>query len=184
MFRARRGGRGVVGPRVRHALRLLADGRCAEAGEQFGQLADRARDNGNHLRSAHLAEQAARAFLEAGAGDKAAFRAREAVQQFIAGRRPSRAVRALRSVVMALRSGGFQAQADALEQDAQARLAEVGLSLATVPAESVPQPRGHLPPACPHCGGPLRADEADWIDSTTAECPYCGSAVQIRSQSA
>lgn len=184
MFRARRGGRSVVGPRVRHALRLLADGRCAEAGEQFGQLADRALDNGSHLRSAHLAEQSARAFLEAGAGDKAAFRAREAVQQFIAGRRPSRAVRALRSAIMALRLGGFQAQADALEQDAQARLAEVGLSLGNVPAEPAPQPQGHLPPACPHCGGPLRADEADWIDSTTAECPYCGSAVQTRSQSA
>ena len=180
MFRARRAGRGVVGPRVRHALRLLADGRCAEAGEQFGQLADRARDNGNHLRSAHLAEQAARAFMEADAGDKAAFRARQAVQQFIAGRRPARAVRALRAAITALRSGGFQAQAAALEQDAQARMAEVGLSLASVPPEPAPQPRGHLPPACPHCGGPLRTDEADWIDSTSAECPYCGSAVQTR----
>ena len=180
MFRARRTGRSVVGPRVRHALRLLADGRCADAGEQFGQLADRAYDNGNHLRSAHLAEQAARAFLEAGAGDKAAFRARQAVQQFIAGRRPARAVRALRSAITALRSGGFQAQAAALEQDAQARMAEVGLSLDSVPAEPAPQPRGHLPPACPQCGGPLRADEADWIDATSAECPYCGSAVQTR----
>lgn len=183
MFRARPVGRRVVGPRVRHALRLLADGRCAEAGELFGQLADRARDNGNHLRSAHLAEQAERAFLEAGAGDKAAFRAREAVQQFIAARRPARAVRALRYAITALRSSGFQAQAAALEQDAEARLAEVGLSLANVPAESVPQPHGQLPPACPHCGGPLRTDEADWIDSTSAECPYCGSAVQTRSQS-
>ena len=178
MFRARRPGRGMVGPRVRQALRLLADGQYVEAGELFGQLADRARDNGHHLRSAHLAEQAGRAFLEAGEGERAALLTREAVRQFVVSRRPGRAVRALQHAIEALRSRGFEAQASALEQDAQARLAEAGLSLANIPAESVPQPRGHLPPTCLQCGGPLRADEVDWIDSASAECPYCGSGVR------
>jgi len=82
-----------------------------------------ARDNSHHLRSAHLAEQAGRAFLEAGHADKAALYARQAVQRFIAARRPGRAVRALQHAVAALRSRGFDAQAAALEQDAQEQLA-------------------------------------------------------------
>jgi hypothetical protein len=177
MFRSRRLGRGVVGPRVRQAIRLLSDGRYVEAGELFGALADRARDNRHPLRSAHLAEQAGHAFLEAGHADKAALYARQAVQQFIAARRPGRAVRALQHAVAALRSRGFESQAGALEQDAQEQLAQVGLSLANVPAEPAPQPSGHLPPTCPQCGGPLRADQVDWIDSASAECPYCGCSV-------
>jgi hypothetical protein len=100
------------------------------------------------------------------------------VRQFVVARRPGRAVRTLQHATAALRSRGFEAQASALEQDAQARLAEAGLSQTNLPAEPVPQPRGHLPPTCPQCGGPLRADEVDWIDSASAECPYCGSGVR------
>jgi hypothetical protein len=182
MFRPRplrgRGlGRGMHGPVVRQALGLLADGHYAEAGELFGQLADRARDNGRPLRSAPLAIQASQAFLQTGDGDRAALRAKQAVQQFVVGRRPGRAVRVLQRMVAALRSRGFNAQADALEQEARTRMAEVGLDLASVPPEPVPQPRGHLPSTCPQCGGPLRTDEVDWIDPASAECPYCGSVV-------
>ena len=39
------------------------------------------------------------------------------------------------------------------------------------------QPR-HLPTKCPSCGGSLVADEAEWLDNDTAECPYCGSGVR------
>jgi hypothetical protein len=35
-----------------------------------------------------------------------------------------------------------------------------------------------LPTTCPGCGGPIRADEVEWVDEVTAECPYCGSAVR------
>lgn len=172
----------MAGRVVRQALGLLAEGRYVEAGELFGQLADRARDNGHHLRSAQLAIQASRAFLEASDGDRAVLRAKQAIRQFIVGKRPGRAVRVLQRTTAALRSRGFNAQADALEQEAQARLAEMGLDLASVPLEPVPQPRGHLPSICSQCGGPLRSDEVDWIDSTSAECPYCGSTVATSSQ--
>jgi hypothetical protein len=182
MFRSRplrdRGlGRRMHGPMVRQALGLLAEGHYAEAGDLFGQLADRARDHRRPLRSAQLAVQAGQAFLEAGDGDRAVLRARQAVQQLVAGRRPGRAVRVLQRMTAALRARGFNAQADALEQEARARMAEVGLDLASVPPEPIPQPRGHLPSTCPQCGGPLRADEVDWIDPASAECPYCGSVV-------
>jgi len=180
MFRPRPLGRGRAGPRVQQAFRLLASGRYAEAGRLFGELADRARDNARPLRSAQLALQAARAFGEAGDGDAALLRAQQAEQQFIAGGRPERAARTVHTLGSMLRSRGFEAQAAALGQDAQARLAAVGLSLDRVPMESVLQQHGALPPTCSQCGGPLRADEVEWINATSAECPYCGSTVTTR----
>lgn len=35
-----------------------------------------------------------------------------------------------------------------------------------------------LPTHCPSCGAPLRPDEVEWLDETTAECGYCGSPVR------
>jgi len=35
-----------------------------------------------------------------------------------------------------------------------------------------------LPTHCPGCGGPVRADEVDWLDDVTAECNWCGSPVR------
>jgi hypothetical protein len=178
MFGLRRRGPGVVRPRVRQALGLLAGGRYADAGDLLGQLADRTRDNGHQLRSARLALEAGRAFVQAGDAEKAMIRARQAVRQFIVGGRPGRAIRVLQEATATLRLRGWNAQAEALEQDTQARLAEIGLSLTSVPEESMPEPRGTLPPTCPQCGGPLR--DVEWLDSLSAECPYCGSAVKAQ----
>ena len=36
----------------------------------------------------------------------------------------------------------------------------------------------NLPAKCPNCGATLRSDQAEWIDETTAECLYCGSAIK------
>ena len=38
--------------------------------------------------------------------------------------------------------------------------------------------RPTLPIHCPSCGAPLRPDEVDWFDDSTAECGYCGSPVR------
>jgi hypothetical protein len=86
----------------------------------------------------------------------------------------------MQEAIGVFRSHGWNAQADALEQDAQERLAAAGLSLANVQAEPVPQPRGALPPTCPRCGGPLR--DAEWVDSLSAECPYCESVVRAEAR--
>jgi hypothetical protein len=54
----------------------------------------------------------------------------------------------------------------------------------TIPGGFVPGPavgptQPHLlPTKCPGCGGPIHADEVEWSDEATAECPYCGSAVR------
>ncbi len=43
------------------------------------------------------------------------------------------------------------------------------------PTQPVPVQRTILPAHCPSCGGTVRPDEIEWIDSITAECDYCGS---------
>jgi predicted RNA-binding Zn-ribbon protein involved in translation (DUF1610 family) len=40
------------------------------------------------------------------------------------------------------------------------------------------QPQKRFPPKCSSCGGNLRPDEIEWIDSVNVACPYCGSVVQ------
>jgi hypothetical protein len=45
-------------------------------------------------------------------------------------------------------------------------------------AASAPTKKPVLPTKCPGCGGPVRADEVDWIDEVTAECNWCGSPVR------
>jgi hypothetical protein len=37
-----------------------------------------------------------------------------------------------------------------------------------------------LPSACPHCGGPVRANEVQWTGPRTAVCGYCGSALALK----
>ena len=32
-----------------------------------------------------------------------------------------------------------------------------------------------LPTHCQGCGAPLRPDEVEWLDETTASCAYCGT---------
>jgi hypothetical protein len=38
--------------------------------------------------------------------------------------------------------------------------------------------RPPLPTHCPGCGAPIRPDDVEWLDESTAECAYCGSPVR------
>ncbi len=37
-----------------------------------------------------------------------------------------------------------------------------------------------LPSACPHCGGPVRANEVKWSGAQAAACAYCGSVLPLK----
>ena len=39
-----------------------------------------------------------------------------------------------------------------------------------------------LPAACPTCGGPLHDDNVKWTGAQSAECPYCGMNLPMRSE--
>ena len=178
------GHRPPLPPRARRVLaranRLAADGRFAEAAGILGRLSDEARQRGMLVRAANLALQASRAHFAAGDVDLALERAREAIRLFARGRRAGRIPPFLAQVTATLREKGYDAEADQLEQEAERVLERMGLSLDQV-RQQVPQvaeERGTLPPRCSGCGAPLLADEVEWHDARTAECPYCGAAVR------
>ena len=87
---------------------------------------------------------------------------------------PMKAARAMPVVIAFLRGHGFNAQAGVLEKEATQRLAAVGMTLHAMPGLG----SRSLPPTCPQCAGPLRSDNAEWIDATSVECPWCGSTVK------
>ena len=45
-------------------------------------------------------------------------------------------------------------------------------------ASAAPAKKPVLPTHCPGCGGPVRADDVEWLDDVTAECNWCGSPVR------
>jgi hypothetical protein len=44
--------------------------------------------------------------------------------------------------------------------------------------ETQPEQPARLPGQCPSCGAPVRPNEVEWFDETTAACAYCGSVLQ------
>jgi hypothetical protein len=49
---------------------------------------------------------------------------------------------------------------------------------ARMESPAAPAKKPILPTHCPGCGGPVRADDVDWLDDVTAECNWCGSPVR------
>ena len=160
--------------RVREAQALMAQGRFEDAAKLFSQLSGEAAQRGMIRPAGHLAMQAARAYAQAGKGDEALNQARRALDIMLNAGSPLQAARATPRAIAFLRGYGFAAQANALEQEATKRLAKVSLTL-----QAMPMGAGQsLPATCPNCAGPLRSDDAEWIDATSVECPWCGSTVK------
>lgn len=166
---------------LEHAHRLLAEGRPAEAADIFARVADEAHKHRLPVRAADLALQAARAYLAADMVEAALARGKGALELFIASGRPWRVPRVLPRMVAALREKGYDAEADVLQRQVGERLGQAGLSIEDLERRvtpSAPPRRGTLPAKCSACGGGLVADEVEWHDATTAECPYCGTLVK------
>lgn len=180
MRRAIRGamiaGRGAGRQQVHEAQRLMAEGQFAEAANLFAQLSHEAVELGLIRPAGHLALQAARAFAQAKQGDGALTQAKRALDIMLNAGRPQQVARLMPQAVAFLRTQGFSTQAAALEKEAAQRLSALGLSLQPIGLAT----NRSVPATCPQCAGPLRADEAEWIDATSVECPWCGSTVKAQ----
>jgi hypothetical protein len=78
-------------------------------------------------------------------------------------------------VIKELKSHGFSKEAQEISNLVHSNMP----ASAEMPTERGPNPAMiSLPTNCPACGGPLRPDEVDWLDTATGECPYCGNLVQ------
>jgi hypothetical protein len=46
------------------------------------------------------------------------------------------------------------------------------------PETTVVHSQKRLPAVCDQCGAPVRSDQVEWIDETSAECDFCGAILQ------
>jgi len=178
-------------PRPRQILarasRLFDQGKFAEAAPIFDRLADGAAQRGMLNRAGDLYLQSARCHLEMGKAALAVERGEKALRLFGRAGRMGKIERFMPPMVEALQEKGYQAEAEALQQEVEARLAEVppgrrpppGARPAGWPPAARPMARrGELPARCSACGAPIKPDDVTWLDPDSAECPYCGSVLK------
>ena len=106
-------------------------------------------------------------------GPAALIQARAALNLFLKYQMIQRTPVFYANITRKLNDNGMKKAADAL-------ISEFGPRVAALPvgAASAAQKHGLLPTNCPQCGAPIHTDKAQWVDSNTVECAYCGS--QIR----
>jgi hypothetical protein len=186
-------------PRPRQVLaranKLFDQGKFAEAAPIFGRLAEGAAKRGMLNRAGDLYLQSARCHIEAGNVSLAVERAKQALHLFGRAGLVGKIERLMPRMVDALQQKGYEAEATALRQEVEARLAEAPPgrrppagarpsrwpsfarpALSTV--EGPPMTRRELPTKCSACGAPIKPDDVTWLDPGTAECPYCGSVLK------
>lgn len=163
----------AVPPALQHASRLMAAGDYPAAAEAFETLA-RGAEARMGPRAPQLYLQAGRARVLAGQIEPGMAALKRGLGLMAAARRFPELHRAGNRVINELRARGLTAQADEIAAWLKQTLPDLpAADLApAAPARAV------LPTHCPSCGGPLRPDEAEWLDQVTAECPFCGSPVR------
>ena len=178
-------------PRPRQMLmranQLFDQGEFAEAAPIFERLAEGAAERGMLNRAGDLYLQSARCHLEMGKAALAVERGKHALRLFGRAGLFGKIERLMPRMVEALQEKGYQAEATALQQEVEARLAEAppgrrpppGARPAGWPSFArPPMARRELPAKCSACGAPVKPDDVTWLDPQTAECPYCGSVLK------
>ncbi len=154
------------------ANQLLAGGQPLQAAALFTQLADQLQVSNHPRRAANLHAQAAHAFADGQDEADALAQARLALSLFLQYQMVRRTPVFYANITRKLNAKGMKNAADAL-------MKEFGSKVGPIPA-SVAPPTGHgrLPTNCPKCGAPIHGDEAEWVDTSTAECAYCGTLIR------
>ena len=159
---------------LQRAHRLMEEGKYAQAAEIFERLARGAKQRGMLKQAPSLFLQAGKANVLDGDVDQGADFIRQGLKMLARARRWPALQRVGNRVVKELTAEGHTD----LVQEFEDWLSE------TLPDdfEEMRDPRdgrrAKLPLKCPSCGGPIRSDEVEWVDRTTAVCPYCGSGLR------
>ncbi len=160
---------------LQRAHRLMESGDYTNAADMFERLARGAHDRGMLRQAPRLYLQAGKANILAGNLERGGDMLRQGLNIIAGAQRWMYLHQAGSRVVAELTEWGHSALAAEFEQWLEQTLPADTASYQ--PAGS-PAQRPQLPLHCPSCGGPIRSDEIDWLDATTAECPYCGSGVR------
>lgn len=163
----------TVPPALMRANELLAAGNYQAAAEAYEQLARGAQTRGLP-HDAQLFLQAGRCRILAGQVPAAMTDLKQGLTLLAQRGNWPRFQNAARRAIADLNQRGLTAETAEIEALLKGALP------ASFVAEAAagPAPKRRLPTTCPACGAPLHADEVEWSDEFTAECPYCGGAVR------
>jgi len=164
-----------VPPALQKANQLMSTGQYEAAAEVFERFAEGAVAR-NGPRAPWVLLRAGQARLLAGQVLAALAHFRHGLSLLATKGQLQQFAGAGNRIVLELKARGLSAQATEIEDYLKSTLSA---GFASVPPAATSEKKKLLPTACPGCGGPLRSDEAEWVDEVTAECPYCGSQVRV-----
>ena len=160
-------------PALQRANQLMAAGDYPAAAAAFEELGKRASGRGGR--------HAPFFFLQAGRAQMMMNEYKKCMGHYIHGlnllidaQRYTQLYRAGSNIVQELQSRGREIEA----REIAGMIHSNTLAISETATQQLPSDKLALPTHCPSCGGPLRSDEAEWIDDLTAECLFCGSPVR------
>lgn len=156
------------------ASQYLANGQPADAAQAFARAAGLAQAAGRLRQAANLHANAAYAWVDAGAQDRALDQSQQAMVLFSSRGLGLRAAQFRGEFEAYLRNHHLGQTADTFVQ-----------TIPQQPAVDFGQPpstvrRGDLPATCPQCGAPIRPDQVEWIDEGSAVCEFCAAVIKAR----
>lgn len=163
----------LVSPALQRANQLMSAGDYPAAAAAFEDLAKRA-EGRSGPRAPFFFLQAGRAYMLMNQYEKCLTHFKHGLNLLIASQRFTQLYRAGTHIVQELKGRGRDAEA----REIAGLVHSNTLAISETATQQLPSEKLTLPTHCPSCGGPLRSDEADWIDDLTAECPFCGSPVR------
>jgi len=159
-----------VPPILQEANFAFTKGEYGRAAEIFEKIA-RAADGRGFPRAGLFHLQAGRSRIFAGQPALGLPSVKRGLELLAKGRQLGRLHYAGERILAELREHGLKNEADEIEK-------WLKMVIPDPPTVDTLIGRPTLPIHCPSCGAPLRPDEVDWLDESTAECGYCGSPVR------
>ena len=158
---------------LRRANQLLSSEDYGEAAILFEQLARAAEARGGP-RAPFFYIQAGRTRVMAGSAAAGLENLENGLGLLVIRGHQPRATKVGMRLVAELKARGLGRQADQLTEYLEQLIPGFGQSMAATGRASA-QPHSALPTHCQGCGAPLRPDEVEWVDESTASCAYCGT---------
>jgi hypothetical protein len=162
---------------LEEAEQLFEDDKPGQAAPIFAALADKALST-TPKRAATLHAQAALAYVASRSETNAVTQARTALRMFHQYHMAQAETFYYNKIVSELNDRKMTKAANALANEFVDQISLPDVQLRPKPEQSFQETAPRLPALCPHCDGPLRSDEGQWLDSDTMLCMYCGTPVR------
>ena len=164
---------GNVPPLLQRANQLMSTGNYMEAASAFEQLARAAEARGGP-RAPFFYIQAGRAQIMGGQIPGGLEYLQRGLGLFAVRGQAGKVFNVGNRIVGELNQRGLSKEAQQVSTYIKSIIPNFNGSM----SEAAQSKRPPLPTHCPGCGAPVRPDEVEWLDDTTAECAFCGSPVR------